>query len=71
MSETTPETAMVAPRSRQSREDAMIMGVMGMLPAVATVRTRTCTRTTRVRTSRWVDTARHMWDIQEGMVVPC
>jgi hypothetical protein len=30
----------------------VIMGAVGMLPAVATLRTRTCTRTTRVRTSR-------------------
>jgi hypothetical protein len=32
----------------------VIMGVVGMLPAVATLRTKTCTRTTRVRTSRWI-----------------
>ena len=42
-----------------------------MLPAVTTLRTRICTRTstsTQVRTSRRVDTPRCMWDILEGMV---
>lgn len=47
----------------------MIMGVVGMLPAVATLRTRTCT-TTRVRTSKHVDTPSRMWDILEVMMVP-
>jgi hypothetical protein len=41
-------------------EDAVGMGVVGMPLAVATSRTRTCTRTTRVRTSRRVDTADRM-----------
>lgn len=49
-------------------EDAV--GVVGMLPAVATSRTRTCTRITRVRTSRRADTPeRMMGGMLEGMVV--
>ncbi len=51
-------------------EDAGVMGVVGTLPAVATSRTRICIRTTRVRTSRQVDTAeRMMVAMLEGTVV--
>jgi dihydroxyacid dehydratase/phosphogluconate dehydratase len=48
----------------QPMEDAVGMGVVGMLPAVATSRTRTYTRTTWVRTSRWVDTAERMMGVR-------
>ena len=41
-------------------EDAEVMDVGGTLLAVATSRTRICIRTTRVRTSRRVDTVEHM-----------
>jgi hypothetical protein len=41
-------------------EDAVGMGVVGIMPALAAFRSRTCTRSIRVRTSKQADMAGHM-----------
>jgi hypothetical protein len=51
--------------------DAVVMGVVDMLPVAATSPTRICTKTTRVQTNRrrLVDTVEHMMAVTLGVIV--